>query len=286
MTNARSLFQDLLSGDALPLGLGCSRLGSVNGASKDQSRHLIHSAYEGGVRFFDTSNIYAQGDSEKLLAEVLGRHQDVVICSKAGKYLNWKKRLLVPVKGLLRGLVQSSAQARQGVAAARAKPMPTCWDPAYLTRSLEGSLKRLGREQIDVFMLHSPDAEVIAQGTAIDALHRAQQAGKIGLLGVSVDDVPCMQACLSDSRIQVLQVPLHPGDDSFHAVCEQAYQQGVAIVAREILGGAAAIQGARDPRKIAQACIARAVRDPMVSLPLVGTTKLHNLQASLDAARL
>jgi aryl-alcohol dehydrogenase-like predicted oxidoreductase len=135
---------------ALPIGLGCSRIGSVNGPSRADARQLLHRALDEGVRLFDTSNIYGQGDSERLLAGVIGQRDDCIICSKAGKYLDWKKRLLVPLKGALRGVVQRSGQARSTVAAARAGPMPTCWRPEFLQKSLEGSLRRLNRPQIDV----------------------------------------------------------------------------------------------------------------------------------------
>ena len=54
-----------LSQSDLALGLGCSRLGSVNGATGTEARDLLQAALDQGVRFFDTSNIYAQGDSER-----------------------------------------------------------------------------------------------------------------------------------------------------------------------------------------------------------------------------
>jgi len=99
---------NLLPPHALQIGLGCSRIGSVNGPSKEEARLLLERALVEGIRFFDTSNIYGQGDSERLLAEAIGSRDDCIICSKAGKYLDWKKRLLVPVKGMLQGVVQRS----------------------------------------------------------------------------------------------------------------------------------------------------------------------------------
>ncbi|SDF69830.1 Predicted oxidoreductase [Salipiger thiooxidans] len=274
----------IMAPDALPLGLGCSRLGSVNGASGDEARALLHAALARGVRFFDTSNIYAQGDSERLLAEVLGKRDDCVICSKAGKYLDWKKQALVPLKGLLRNVARRSKQASRGVAAARAKPMPTRWDGPFLSSSIDGSLRRLKRERIEMFMLHSPSADVVARGEAVAALEAAQQAGKIGLIGVSVDDVATAEAALGDPRVQALQLPLLPGETEFDSVTQRAADAGVAVIAREILGGAQAISGAMDPARYAADRIAEMVRDPRVALPLVGTTRMVNLQASADAA--
>jgi aryl-alcohol dehydrogenase-like predicted oxidoreductase len=265
--------------------LGCSRLGSVNGPPKPEARALLERALHEGLRVFDTSNIYGQGDSERLLAEVIGARDDCVICSKAGKYLSWKRRLLLPVKGALQGLVRRSGRARGTLAAARARPMPTCWEPDFLRRSLDASLRRLNRPRIEIFLLHSPEAEVLRQGEAIGALERAQSAGKIGLIGASVDDLAAAEAALADPRIAVLQLPLRPGETAFDALAARAAGAGVAVMAREILGGAQAISGARDPAAFAQARIAGMIARADVALPLIGTTRMTNLLAAIDAAR-
>lgn len=280
-----SKLSDMMPPESLPLGLGCSRLGSVNGASGEEARTLLKAALEEGYRFFDTSSIYGQGDSERMLGEVLAGQDDALVCSKAGKYLSWKKRALVPLKTLLRGMARKSERARRGVSAARANPMPTRWDSVFLTTSLEGSLRRLRRDRIDLFMLHSPPAEVVARGEAIDALEAARKAGKIGLIGVSVDDVACAEAALRDPRVQALQVPLLPGATEFEPVLDQATEAGIAVIAREILGGAQAISGASDPAAYAADRISTLVHDTRVTLPLVGTTRLKNLQSSARAAR-
>lgn len=274
-----------LSSQALPLGLGCSRLGSVNGATGEEARALVKLALDEGVRFFDTSNIYGQGDSERVLGQVLGKRDDCIICSKAGKHLSLKMQALAPLKSILRTVARRSDQARRGVAAARAKPMPTRWDPSFLTNSIDGSLRRLNRERIEMFMLHSPSTDVVARGEAIDALEQARKAGKIEIIGVSVDDVATAEAALKDPRVRALQAPMHPGDTAFDAVVRDAAQKGVAVIAREILGGAQAIAGQRDPALYARERIIEMIHRPGVSLPLVGTTRTTNLIASIEAAR-
>lgn len=275
----------ILPAEALPIGLGCSRLGSVNGASDEEARTLIHMAMDAGIRFFDTSNIYGQGDSERLIAEVVGQREDCIVCSKAGKYLSWEKKMLVPFKGLLQGIARGSSTARQGVASARLKPMPTRWDADFLTRSIDASLKRLGRERIEMFMLHSPSAVDLENGEAVGALEAAQKAGKLGIIGVSVDDVVGAEAALVDSRVRCLQLPFHPSVTSFDDVATRAHAAGVAVVAREILGGAQAVSGAVNPAAYAKARIKEMIFRADVSMTLVGTTKPHNLTASVDAAK-
>lgn len=275
----------LLPSGAVHLGLGCSRLGSVGGATPAEGRALVRKALDEGVRFFDTSNIYGQGDSERLLAEALAGREDAVIVSKAGKYLAWHRRMLVPLKGVLRASTRRSTNAKEKVATVRAKPMPTRWDAQFLTRSLEGSLRRLRRERIDVFLLHSPSVDVIRAGDAVSALELARAAGKVGIVGVSVDDTETALACLADERVRVLQVPLPPGAGIYSDVLDRAVEAGVAVVAREILGGVSAIAGQRDPASVARARIIETVHDPRISVPIVGATRIETLTASIEAAR-
>lgn len=275
----------LVPADAVPLGLGCSHLGSVGGVSRDEARALLHKALEEGVRFFDTSNIYGQGDSERFLAEALAGRDDCVISSKAGKYVTWHRSALVPLKGLIRASIRRSSNAKRRVHTSRAKPMPTCWDAAFLTQSLDGTLRRLRRERIELFLLHSPPVGVIRAGDAVSALELARKAGKVDIVGVAVDDAETALACLTDDRIKVLQIPLRPGGSDYSEVLDMAAAVGVAIVAREILGGAAAIAGHSDPAGVARARIIEVAHDPRISLPLVGATRIETLTASIEAVR-
>lgn len=275
----------LVPAKAVPLGVGCSRLGSVAGAGPHLARTLIQRALDDGVRLFDTANIYGQGDSERLLGDSIGSFDDVVIISKAGKYFSWQRRLLLPVKGALRASASRSSNAKARVALARAKPMPNRWDSHFLTKSLEGSLRRLRRECIDVFLLHSPSEHIVLNGQAVDALEKARTQGKIGTVGVSVDDPETATACLADARIRALQIPLWPGKTNYDQVITQANEAGVAIIAREIFGGASGLRSHTNPAESARKRIIQMVRDPAISVPLVGVTRIQTLAASIDAAK-
>lgn len=270
---------------ALRLGLGCSRLGSVGGASKNEAWDLLQAALAEGFRVFDTSNIYGQGDSERLIGKAISRHADCIVISKAGKYVTWQRRILLPLKGVIRSTTRRSVGTRQRVSAVRSRPMPTRWDAGYLSKSLEGSLRRLGRERIDIFMLHSPGADIIRAGEAIGALDDARQAGKIGLVGVSVDDIETALVALTDSRVCALQIPLHPGSSGYGEVLAHANASGVAVIAREILGGVSGLSSLVDPVAFARERITEMVHDPRITLPLVGVTRLATLTASAVAAR-
>jgi aryl-alcohol dehydrogenase-like predicted oxidoreductase len=237
------------------------------------------------VRIFDTSNIYGQGDSERLLGEVVAGRDDAVIVSKAGKYLTPQRRILVPIKGVVRASTRRSSNAKDKVKTIRARPMPTRWDVRFLTKSLEGSLRRLKRERIEVFLLHSPGVDIISTGDAVSALELARTAGKIGVVGVSVDDTETALACLADKRIRVLELPIPPGESRYGDVLTRAAEAGVAVVAREILGGATAIAEQHDSASVARARIIEMVHDPQIAVPLVGATRIETLAASIEAVR-
>lgn len=251
----------------------------------EEGRVLVRRAVAEGVRFFDTSNIYGQGDSERVLADVLGRQEGFVVCSKAGRYFAWPKRFLVPVKAAIRRVTRVSDHARLTVGAARARPLPSCWQPDFLCKSIEGSLARLRRSHIEIFLLHSPDAEVLRRGDAMRTLEQAQADGKVGIIGASVDDVAAAQQALCDDRVRVLQIPLRPGETAFDAVARRATDAGVMVIAREVLGGAATMGAAADPDGFARARIGAMCRRPDVALSLIGTTRLPNLLAAVQAAR-
>lgn len=265
------------------IGLGCSRLGSVLGASIEESESLLRHALDQGITFFDTSDIYAQGDSERLLGRVMGRRDDVLICTKVGKYLPPLKRMLVPVKTLIRDFARNSQSVTRGVRNSRAKPMPTNWAPDYIAKAVDRSLQRLGRDCLDVLMLHSPPQELIAEGAAIAALERARDAGKIRIIGVSVDTPAAALAALDFPAVAALQVPLHPDDVAFEAALDRARAKGVAIVAREVLGGPNVINKAMLGRDAVQTRLRSVSSIPGVTLALVGTTKLAHLQEAVDA---
>lgn len=268
------------------LGLGCSRLGSVNGVAGPEATRLLAAALDEGYRFFDTSNVYGQGDSERLIGNVIGNRSDCLICTKGGKYLPFSKRILVPVKGLIRLVVRGSNTARNGVSSLRSQPLPTRWDTGFISAAIDGSLHRLRRDAIDVYLLHSPQESALRNGEAIQALHDAQQAGKIRVVGVSVDDVGTAMAALADPRVGALQLPLHPNAHDYDQVLAQAFQQGVKVIAREVLGGQSAIAAAQDPSAYATARIQELHDDPRIATVLVGTTKISNMKVAARAAGL
>jgi aryl-alcohol dehydrogenase-like predicted oxidoreductase len=133
------------------LSLGTMNFGKRTPAPEAQ--RIVGRALEHGLRFFDTANVYGNGESERILGKALkGQRSQVGIATKVG---------------LLRH------QGRpEGLSAARVE------------QALEESLERLGTDYVDLFYLHQPDPGTPLEET-VEAMGRVLKAGKARHWGVS-----------------------------------------------------------------------------------------------------
>lgn len=133
--------------------LGTMTFGSQVDAATAQV--MVDVAYDAGVTMFDTSNNYAGGRSEEILGECLrGRLDSVLVATKGGS----------PV--------------------GQAEDSPSGLGRRALTAAVEGSLRRLGVERIDVYYLHRPDPATPFEET-LETLADLVGAGKIRAVGQS-----------------------------------------------------------------------------------------------------
>lgn len=255
-----------------PIGLGCSRIGSFNNPqSLKESEALVRAALDLGVTTLDTSNIYGQGDSERVIGRVLrGQRDRAFVITKTGRKFSAKMRLLNNLKPLLRPLLASRGGSGNVVTARRGSMLQTDWTPARFAPSLDASLKRLGTGHVDAFLLHSPPPEVAADPVVGDVLRNLRDAGKVRHFGVSCDDLETLEAALSMDGLSVLQLPWDVIQSATHLVARIA-GRGIIILAREVI----ALQPALPPIEAVRASLTH----PLVSCTLVGTTKLENLTA-------
>ena len=134
-----------------PLGWG--------GSSDDESLSAIRRARDLGVNFFDTADSYGFGRSESLLGIVLARRrEDVVIATKVG-------------------VVKSGGELRKD------------FSRQHISIAIDGSLKRLRTDYIDLYQMHNPSMADLRRGEIQDAMERLQDAGKIRFWGVSVSSI-------------------------------------------------------------------------------------------------
>jgi aryl-alcohol dehydrogenase-like predicted oxidoreductase len=259
------------------LGLGCSRLGSVLSTGADSAETLLNAAYDMGVRVFDTADIYGQGDSERALGRFIAGRPDALIVTKIGKRYPLKMRLMMPLKAPLQRLVRASSSVTQAVRKGRASLLPTCFEPDYLRGAAERGLKRLGVEQFQILMLHSPTAAEVADGAALEVLRGLKREGKLAAISISCEDVATAEAALAAGDVEAIQVPLSAGDAAFLPVIAKAAAAGVTVMAREVLSGLER----RDPDSV-RGALRRAAETPGVGVVLLGTTRAAHLKDAIE----
>lgn len=221
-------------------GFGCARIGGVfEGSTKADLVRLLHAAFEQGVTFYDTADMYTQGESERLLGEAFrGRRDQIVIASKAGFCLPTQKKAVARIKPLVRPVFQRLGIKRESIPASLKGTITQDFAPAYLVKAVEGSLRRLRTDYLDLFQLHSPPTEVLEKGEFLDPLEKLRREGKIRYYGVSCETTPDALICLRYPEIAALQIRLSLLEQSPLAqVLPRARARGVAVIARECFAG-------------------------------------------------
>jgi aryl-alcohol dehydrogenase-like predicted oxidoreductase len=140
------------------LGIGCSRVGSIsNSVSIGQIEATLDAAVEAGINFFDTANIYGQGDSERALGRLLRRHRGrtFVVTKVGGRHPRYAG-LIRLAKPLLRIVTHSRPKLQGAVVQARTATVVHDFSPADLRPAIDGCRRRLGLDQLDGLLLHSP----------------------------------------------------------------------------------------------------------------------------------
>lgn len=161
------MFELGTSGLQVPaLAVGCMR---INGVEKAQAERFVQTAMEEGANFFDHADIYGGGDCEAVFADAV--HMSPTVREKM--------------------ILQSKCGIRPGVAFDFSKE--------HILASVEGSLKRLRTEYLDVLLLHRPDALVEPQEVA-EAFDKLQSSGKVRHFGVSNQNPMQMQLLQKDVK--------------------------------------------------------------------------------------
>jgi aryl-alcohol dehydrogenase-like predicted oxidoreductase len=174
------------------------------GRTDDQeSLATIRRARELGINFFDTADSYGFGRSESLLGIVLARRrEDVVIATKVG-------------------VVKSGGELRKD------------FSRQHISIAIDGSLKRLRTDYIDLYQMHNPSMADLRRGEIQDAMERLQDAGKIRFWGVSVSSIDEGTEIVENGWGHALQVLYNilnqaPAEQLF----PMAKERGYGVIAR------------------------------------------------------
>ncbi|TVR84323.1 MAG: aldo/keto reductase [Rhodospirillales bacterium] len=270
------------------LGLGCSRIASLGTRrSPAEMRALLERALDHGITLFDTADIYGQGDSERLIGRVLsGRRDAAVICTKAGLTLRTSQTLIRLAKPALRPVLTRVGRLGRAASAVRQGSEDTAFEPQRLRKRLEGSLRRLKTDHVDVFLLHSPPLTALADGALYDLLDSVVENGLARTTGVSCRSLKDAGQVIAAGRVDVVQVPLSAAALArADELLAEAAAHGVGVIAREVFAGGVLVGSAAsppDPAAFDQALKA-VVADPRMAAALVGVTTPGHLAANVAA---
>jgi aryl-alcohol dehydrogenase-like predicted oxidoreductase len=248
------------------LGFGAMRLTGegIWGPPQDRNKALaiLRRAIELDVNFIDTADSYGPHVSEQLIAEALFPYpKGLVIATKGG----WNR------------------------------PGPNQWThdatPAHLRTAVEGSLKRLRLDRIDVYQLHTPDP-VVSFDVSVETLAQLRNEGKIRLVALSNVTREHIERARKIVPIVSVQNRYSFADREWEYVVDYCESHGIVFipwfplgagrVAGDVLNEIAQAYQA-SPKQVALAWLLR--RSPIM-LPIPGTSSVEHLEENVAAASL
>ena len=248
------------------LGFGAMRLTGegIWGPPKDHEGALavLRRAVELGVDFIDTADSYGPEVSEELIAEALFPYPaGLVIATKGG----WQR------------------------------PGPNQWThdatPEHLREAVEGSLKRLRLDRIDVYQLHTPDP-VVPFEDSVGTLARLKEEGKIRLVALSNVTQEHIERARKIVPIVSVQNRYSFADREWDYVVAYCEKNGIAFIPWFPLGAGRvageALQKAAQAHKATpkQAALAWLLKRSPIMLPIPGTSSIKHLEENVAAADL
>ncbi len=253
------------------LGLGTGTLASLGRASTvADTRALLDSMLDLDISLIDTADSYASGACEILLAKAMrGRRNRFNLITKAG-YRHGN------LPGLLRPLNQFVKKGLQKLGRRR------CFDPAYLLRCLENSLRRLNTDHVEGFLLHDPPAGAAGSDETAELLRRVRREGKALAVGVSSGEPEVLRVALQNGICDLIECPANLGvPDELIGVWQTCADHGIHVIGNHVF----------DPRSVAMESVshqllmrASASLLPAGSTILCGTRNPSHLRSSRDWA--
>jgi aryl-alcohol dehydrogenase-like predicted oxidoreductase len=248
------------------LGFGAMRItgDGIWGEPKDpaEAKRVLERAVELGVTLIDTADSYGPEVSERLIGNTLAPY---------------KKGLVIATKG---------GYTRSG---------PNQWkpnlQPKHLREALEGSLKRLKLERIDVYQLHNAADQSVKLADAIGELAIMQSEGKIRHIGVSNFSVAQLSEARSIVSVVSVQNRYNLGDRASEAVLKECEKLNIPFLPWAPLGksNSAATAALESVAKAhgattGQIAIAALLAHSPMMLPIPGTSRVAHLEENIAAA--
>ena len=249
--------------DVSALSLGTVKLGRTEGMkyptpydlpSNETARALLSLAADLGINLIDTAPAY--GTSEARLGELLPDFGDrFLLSTKVGEEF------------------EDGASRFD-------------FSPEYTRLSVERSLTRLGRESLDMVLVHSDgnDLDIIERFGTVDALRELQRSGVVRAVGFSPKTVAGARAAVG--CCDVVMLALNPRDTEMLPVVREAHAAGVGVLIKKGLlsGHLGAVGGTQPSADPIEACLSYLLAEPGVSSVVAGTINPDHLRHNIDAA--
>jgi pyridoxine 4-dehydrogenase len=227
------------------------------------AKRLLVRAVELGINFLDTADSYGPEVSERIIAEAL---------------FPYPPGLVIGTKG---GLVRPSRGR-----------WPSDARPEHLRRALDGSLKRLRLERIDLYQLHAPDPKV-PYADSLGVLADLQRVGKIRHLGISNVNLRELEQARGIASIVSVQNQYNLEDRSSERVLAACEKAGIAFIPWFPLGAGSLLRSGKIKRVAArlsatpsQVALAWLLARSRAMLPIPGTSSIAHLEENVGAASL
>ncbi len=274
MTNL-NILSEFRIGGTLPVrrfGFGAMRLTGpgVWGPPADlaAAQGLLRRVVDLGIDFIDTADVYGPGDNERLIRDTLAPYPD---------------RAVIATKG---GMVRS------GPATPQNSGMGIDNSERHLRQAVEGSLRDLGLECIDLYQLHRADPAIPIEET-MGVLTRFREEGKIRYIGLSEVGVDQIERARSVTAIATVQNLYNLAQRKHDDVVDYCGRHGIGFIpfyplkigdlADAEVVKSLALREETTPALIGLAWLFQ--RSPVI-IPIPGTSSLHHLEENLGACRI
>lgn len=185
------------------IGFGAWAIGGSWGdVAESDAKAALHAALDNGTTFIDTADVYGDGRSERIIADVLKERSGPrpFVATKAGRRLD--------------------PHVAQGYTAAN------------LNAFVDRSLKNLDMERLDLVQLHCPPTEVYYRPEVFDAMDRMVAAGKISSYGVSVEKVEEGLKAVEYPGVKSVQIIYNVFRQRPARFIQEAHDRGIAVIVR------------------------------------------------------
>jgi len=181
------------------VGMGCNRLGQEYAEDRHWVR-LVQQAVELGVTVFDSSESYGWGRSEEMLGQALGNRDDVLVATKVSRAHETNEK---------------DFSSRRVIEAA------------------EASLRRLQRDRIDIYQLHSPSRADLQRYDWAEGMRRLKEQGKIRFSGVAVNGAADGVWLIEHMPVDMLQITYNIfATEAEEALFHLALAHGMGLLCR------------------------------------------------------